>query len=85
MTATEETIAGVLEGTMEALSHFDLERLLTLEERMMLLARSEKSMNISPSLLESRNRLGRALEETRCNLDVLQRLRSRKSEDLWER
>lgn len=85
MTQTERTVAGVFETTIEALSRFDLERLLTLEEKVLLLARSEARIPVSPSLLESRNRLGRALDETRSNLEVLQRLHSRKGGDPWER
>lgn len=85
MTQTERTVAGVFEATIEALSRFDLERLLTLEEKVLLLARSGARIPVSPSLLESRDRFGRALDETRSNLEVLQRLHSRKGGDPWER
>lgn len=85
MTQTEQMVAGVFDATLEALSRFDLDRLLTLEERVLQLARSGERIAISPSLLESRNRLGRALDETESNLAVLQRLHSRKGGDPWER
>ena len=85
MMQTEQTVAGVFEATIEALSHFDLERLLTLEEKVMTLAGSGGGFCISPSVLESRNRLARTLDETRSNLEVLQRLHSRRGEDSWER
>jgi hypothetical protein len=85
MTQTEQTVGGVFEATIEALSRFDLDRLLTLEEKMLRLARSGARVHLSPSLLERRNQLGRTLDETRNNLEVLQRLHSRKGEDPWER
>jgi hypothetical protein len=46
VTTTDE-----LEGTIEALSRFDVERLLTLEERMMLLVKSGVLPRLPLSLL----------------------------------
>ena len=85
MPQTEQTVAGVFEQTIEALSRFDLERLLTLEEKMLRLARSGACLHLSPSLLERRNQLERALDETRSNLGVLERLQARKGGEPWER
>lgn len=78
------TIGATLEATIDALSRFDLERLLTLEERVTRLLHSETTVVITPALLERRDRLGRTLEQTQTNLGVLTRLRSRKEDGRWE-
>jgi hypothetical protein len=51
------------EETIEALSRFDLERMLTLEERTMLLVRSGVPIGQRLSVLEKRNRPEREPEE----------------------
>jgi len=80
---TEQAISGVLEGTIEALTHFDLERLLSLEERMRILAASGASIVATLALLEKHNRLRRTLDETQSNLGVLTSRRSRKESGTW--
>lgn len=85
MATTEQTIANVLEGTVEALACFDLERLTSLEEGITQLMASGISIQPVSSLLEKKTRLKRTLEETRANLDVLERLCSGKDRERWER
>jgi hypothetical protein len=82
---TEQTVSGVLEGTIEALTHFDLERLLSLEERMLMLVQSGSHIVPTPALIERQNRLRRTLDETQSNLRILTKLRSRKDCERWER
>lgn len=85
MATPEQTIANVLEGTIEALTCFDLERLSSLEEGITQLMASGISIQPVTSLLEKKTRLKRTLEETRANLDVLERLCSGKDRERWER
>lgn len=85
MQATEQTVADVLDGTIEALTSLDLEQLHSLEKQMLGLAASGASIRRLPPLLERRDRLRRMLEETRSNLDVLEMLWSRKERERWER
>ena len=85
MATAEQAIASVLEGTIEALTCFDLERLVSLEEGMTRLMASGATIRPVASLLEKQARLKRALEETRANLDVLERLCSGKDRERWER
>ena len=85
MISTKQTVDDLLEGTIEALLRFDLERLLSLEERMILLASSGASVIPTPALLEKWNRLKRTLDGTQCNLEILTGLHSRKECGTWDR
>ena len=85
MATREQAIASVLEETIEALTCFDLERLVSFEEGMTRLMASGATIRPVASLLEKRTRLKRTLEETRANLDVLERLCSGKDRERWER
>lgn len=85
METTEQAIAGVLEGTIEALVRFDLEQLLSLEGQMLRLEGSGVAIQPVPYLLEKQATLRHTLEETRLNLDALERLCSRKERERWER
>ncbi|QNI35303.1 hypothetical protein [Edaphobacter albus] len=84
MATAEEAIAGVLEETIEALTSLDLERLILLEERTLQLVASGAEIHPTFSLLEKRAVLKYTLEETRTNLDALERLRSGKEQERWE-
>jgi hypothetical protein len=85
MDPLEQIVMGVLEGTIKALAHFDLERLLSLEEQMLQLAADGAAIQPAPPLVERHQRLRHTLEETRTNLVVLERLCSGKERERWER
>jgi hypothetical protein len=75
MTTAEQSVATVLDETIAALSALDHERLLSLEKRILRLAKSGAFINGSmPSLLHSHTLLKRMLDETSNNLAVLSRL-----------
>jgi hypothetical protein len=86
MTIGEQSIATVLDETITALSTLDHERLLSLEERILLLAKSGAIDNGSmPSLLQRQALLKRMLDETQDNLAVLSRLHRDDGSDTWVR
>jgi hypothetical protein len=86
MTIAEQSIATVLDETITALSTLDHERLLSLEERILLLAKSGAINNVSmPSLLQRQALLKRMLDETQGNLAVLTRLHRGDGIDAWVR
>ncbi len=85
MTMSEQAVSQLLEGTIEALASFDLERLETLEARIRRLAISGVTLHATRSLLEQRNRLERTLEETGRNVQVVARLCAAKGAERWER
>jgi hypothetical protein len=83
VTTIEESVLAVLEETILALSELDLERLQTLEERALLLARSTITTGSIPALLGSQHLLGHLLEATMNNLSNLTRLNKRNGENVW--
>jgi len=85
MTTTEQSIAAVLDDTITALSVLDLERLLLIEEKLLLLPKTGITGASIPSLLERQQILGRVLEVTHRSLQGLDRLQQRKGADTWER
>ena len=85
MTTTEQSVAALLDETIAALSEFDLERLLSLEEKMLLLANSGITGGSIPSLVERQQILGRLLEATQSNVAGLVRLHQRNGADAWVR
>ena len=86
MTTAEQSVTTVLDETIAALSTLDHERLLSLEERILLLAKSGAINNgTMPSLLQRHAILKRLLDETQANLAVLSRLRSGDGSDAWVR
>jgi hypothetical protein len=78
--ALEET----LEESLAALNRLDLEHLLSLEDRLTLLLHSKAAVAITPTLLETRERLAATLKSTHSNLAVLTRLHARKEDARWE-
>jgi hypothetical protein len=85
MTTTEQSVATLLDETIAALSELDSERLLSLEEKMLLLAKSGVTSSSIASLLERQKVLGRVLEATRSNLEGFARLHERNGADRWVR
>ena len=86
MTTAEQSVMTVLDETIAALSTLDHERLLSLEERILLLAKSGDLNSASmSSLLQRHAVLKRMLGETQANLAVLSRLRGRDGSDAWVR
>jgi hypothetical protein len=85
MTTTEQSVAALLDETIVALSEFDLERLLSLEEKMLLFATSGITGDSIPSLAERQQILGHLLEATQSNLVGLTQLHQRDGADAWVR
>jgi hypothetical protein len=85
MTTTEQSVATLLDETIAALSELDSERLLSLEEKMLVLAKSAVTGSSIASLLERQKVLGRVLEATRSNLEGFARLHQRNEADRWVR
>jgi hypothetical protein len=85
MTTTEQSVATLLDETIAALSELDSERLLSLEEKMLVLAKSGVTGSSIASLLERQKVLGRVLEATRSNLEGFARLHQRNEADRWVR
>jgi hypothetical protein len=86
MTSVEQSIATVLDETIAALSTLDYEKLLSLEERIFLLAKSGAINSRSmPSLLQKHTVLKRMLDDTQSNLAVLSRLHGGDGSDAWAR
>jgi len=84
VTTRERAITAVIDETIEALSVFDYERLLSLEQRIMLLAKSGMIHRTS-SLLDRQTLLKRMLNETGDNLAILTRLHSGNGNHTWAR
>jgi hypothetical protein len=85
MTTKEQSVAALLDETIAALSEFDLERLLSLEEKMLLLTNSGITGGSIPSLVETQQILGRLLEATQSNIAGLARIHQRDGADAWVR
>ena len=86
MTTSERSVARVLDETIAALSTLDHERLLSLEERIILLAESGAIDKVSnPFLLQRQALLKHMLDETQANLAVLSRLHRGDRSDAWVR
>ena len=85
MEPTLQSVAGILDETIESLSVLDHERLLSLEQRILSLAKSGGIDNLPSSLLERHHVLHRMLLETQSNLAILTRLHNGDGRDVWER
>jgi len=86
MTTAEQSVATVLDGTIAALSTLDHERLLSLQERIVLIAKSGSINNGAlPSLLQRLALLKRMLDETQANLALVTRLHGREGSSTWAR
>jgi len=86
MTIADQSVATVVDETIAALSSLDHERLLSLEERIILLAKSGAiNKDAMPSLLQRHSQLKRMLDETQANLALLTRLRSGDGSNTWAR
>lgn len=84
MISREQAVTTLLDETIEALSVLDLERLLSLEQRIMLVAKAGTIRRTS-SLLGRQTVLNRMLNETKNNLAILTRLHSGNGNDTWAR
>ena len=86
MTIADQSVANVLDETIAALSSLDHARLLSLEERIILLAKSGAiNKDAMPSLLKRHSLLKRLLDETQANLAFLTRLHSGDGSNTWAR
>jgi hypothetical protein len=83
--ACEQSLAGVLDETAEALSHLDLIKLQGLEQRILLLAQSSARLETNgiDVLLSKRRRLEIILQNCKGNLDALRRLHARNARKQW--
>ena len=84
MTSKEQVVTGLLDETIEALSVLDHQRLLSLEHRIMLLAKTGMIHRTS-SLLDRQTLLKWMLHETEDNLAILTRLQSGNGNHPWAR
>jgi flagellar biosynthesis/type III secretory pathway chaperone len=85
MTTKEQSVAALLDETIAALSEFDLERLLSLEEKTLLLTNSGITGGSIPSLVERQQILVRLLEATQSNIAGLARIHQRDGANAWVR
>jgi len=85
MMTSEHSVAALLDETITALSALDLERLLSLEESMLLLAKSGITGGCISMVLERHQLLKHVLMETESNLAGLARLHQRNGADAWAR
>lgn len=86
MTIADQSLANLLDETIGALSSFDYERLLSLEERIILLAKSEViNKDAMSALIQRHSLLKRMLNETQANFALFTRLRSRDENSKWAR
>lgn len=82
MVSREYAITALLAEAIAALAVLDHERLLPLEQRMMLLAKAGMIQKTS-SLVDKQNLLKRMLNETEDNLAILKRLHSGNGNHIW--
>ncbi len=85
MTTSEHSVAALLDETIAALSTLDLERLLSLEESMLPLAKSGVTDDCISTLIEKQQLLKQMLVATESNLAGLARLHQRNGAETWAR
>ena len=85
MMTSESSVAALLGETIAALSTLDLERLLSLEESMLSLAKSDVTDDGISTLIEKQQLLKQMLVATESNLAGLDRLHQRNGADTWAR
>jgi hypothetical protein len=80
-----QSLEEVLDETVDALSHLDLERLNALEQRAVLLAGSNANFETSSLGLvrPKKRRLEIVLQNCRTNLNALTRLHERNVRNQW--
>jgi DNA repair ATPase RecN len=81
----DRVLAEVLEQAVEALTDLDPERLAALEQRMVLLAESDREYGRDDIglLISKRRQLEIALQNFHVNLDALSRLHDRNMRNRW--
>jgi hypothetical protein len=85
MIPMEQTVATILDETIEALSALDHERLASLEKKIQLLADAGAISSYAPSVVDRQQILKQLLDETKANLTVLTRLHHGNGGTEWER
>ena len=81
----DRTLVDILDETAEALSTLDLEKLNALEQRILLLAESNKKFASDDidMVLQKKRRLEIVLQNCQINLDALSRLHARNMRNQW--
>jgi hypothetical protein len=83
--AIDQTLVGILDETVEALSNLDLEKLNALEQQIVLLA--ESNVNFAKDsiglVLPKKRQLEIVLKNCQVNLDALTRLHARNMRNQW--
>ena len=84
--AIEQAITDVLDETIRALAHLDLDALKAVEERVTVLSQSMLIADEAciASILRKRHVLELVLHHSESNLNALQRLYGRNTRDRWE-
>lgn len=81
-----QAVMDALDETIHALAMLDLDALMAIEERVMVLAQSRLIADDARmgSILTKKRVLEQVLNHSESNLDALQRLYRRNMRDLWE-
>ena len=81
----DRTLVDILDETAEALSTLDLEKLNALEQRILLLAESNRKFARDgiDLVLQKKRRLEIVLQNCQINLDALSRLHARNMRNQW--
>jgi hypothetical protein len=81
----DRTLVDILDETAEALSTLDLEKLNALEQRILLLAESNRKFASDgiDMVLQKKRRLEIVLQNCQINLDALSRLHARNMRNQW--
>jgi hypothetical protein len=81
----DRTLVDILDETAEALSTLDLEKLNALEQRILLLAESNRKFASDgiDMVLQKKRRLEIVLQNCQINLDALSRLHTRNMRNQW--
>jgi vacuolar-type H+-ATPase subunit H len=84
MTIHQE-VTEIVDETIQALTHLDLDRLQSLERRMAALAKSDLASGREnlETILAKKRLLGFVLQNCESNLDALKRLHRRNARDQW--
>jgi hypothetical protein len=84
--AIEQAIADVLDETIHALAHLDLDALKSMEDRLTVLSQPAPIADevCIASILRKRRVLELVLHHSESNLNALQRLYGRNTRDRWE-
>jgi hypothetical protein len=85
MIPMEQSVATILDETIEALSQLDHDRLSSLEKKIQMLANTDAVSSSTPSVLERQQTLKYLLDETKANVAVLTRLHHGNGGSEWER